>query len=192
MIPADDSPNLDKSWSEFERYSTNDYVRRLLDEQAVAASNIITTDVTSEILSTNRKELKHLASDIHQLNDSLTHSRTETDDKLLSIESTVSNLQGQVDHVNTRLDTMIDSLDWIMSAIERVKMAKTDPPIIKQNSRISISNQGQQEPPNNAQDNLRHRKPDGGSITQQAKQETSTASDICIIMPDEPNDEQNV
>ncbi|CAF4188176.1 unnamed protein product [Adineta steineri] len=178
--------SLDKSWSEFERYSTNDYVRQLLDAQAVATSNIITTDATSEILSTNSEKSKQLLSDIHQLSDDLTRTRIETDEEL---KSTVANLQGQVNDVNGRLDTIIDSLDWIMSGIERVKMAKTDPPIIKQNSRTSISNQKQQEPPSNAQDNLRLRKPDSGSRTQQAKQEGTTASDICIDMTDEPNDE---
>ncbi|CAF4160925.1 unnamed protein product, partial [Adineta steineri] len=50
-------------------------------------------------------------------------------------------------------------------------------------------NQGQQVPPNNAQDNLRLRKPNSGSGTQQPKQEATTASDICIDMTDEPNDE---
>ncbi|CAF4099402.1 unnamed protein product [Adineta steineri] len=181
--------SLDKSWSEFERYSTNDYVRQLLDAQAVATSNIITTDATSEILSTNSNELKHLASDIHELNDGLTHARTETDEELKSIKSTVANLQSQVDTGNARLETIIDSLDWMMSAIARVKMASTDPPVIKENSRTPAPNQGQQVPPNNAQDNLRLRKPNSGSGTQQAKQEATTASDICIDMTDEPNDE---
>ncbi|CAF4043372.1 unnamed protein product, partial [Adineta steineri] len=186
---TDVSLDLDKSWSEFEQYSSNDYVRRLLDIQVVAASNITTTDVTSEILSTNSEKSKQLLSDIHQLSDDLTRTRIETDEEL---KSTVANLQGQVNDVNGRLDTIIDSLDWIMSGIERVKMAKTDPPIIKQNSRTSISNQRQQEPPSNAQDNLRLRKPDSGSRTQQAKQDGTTASDIVIDMTDESKNEQNV
>ncbi|CAF1003624.1 unnamed protein product [Adineta steineri] len=58
--------------------------------------------------------------------------------------------------------------------------------------RTSISNQKQQEPPSNAQDNLRLRKPDSGSRTQQAKQEATTASDIVIDMTDESKNEQNV
>ncbi|CAF3590187.1 unnamed protein product, partial [Adineta steineri] len=143
----------------------------------------------SEILSTNSEKSKQLLSDIHQLSDDLTRTRIETDEEL---KSTVANLQGQVNDVNGRLDTIIDSLDWIMSGIERVKMAKTGPPIIKQNSRTSISNQKQQEPPSNAQDNLRLRKPDSGSRTQQAKQEATTASDIVIDMTDESKNEQNV
>jgi hypothetical protein len=43
MIPLDAS--VDDAWSEFERYSTNDYVRRLLDAQAAGASHTITTDI---------------------------------------------------------------------------------------------------------------------------------------------------
>ncbi len=41
MIPCDVS--IDNAWSEFERYSTNDYVRRVLDTQAANASP---TDIT--------------------------------------------------------------------------------------------------------------------------------------------------
>ncbi len=37
MIPCDES--IDNAWSEFERYSTNDYVRRLLDDEAADASD---------------------------------------------------------------------------------------------------------------------------------------------------------
>ncbi|CAF1085373.1 unnamed protein product [Adineta steineri] len=184
--------SLDKSWSEFERYSTNDYVRQCLDTQTVTTSNIITTDVTSEISSTNSNELKHLASDIHELNDGLTHARNKNDVELESIKSTVSNLQSQVYTGNARLERIIDSLDWMMSAIARVKMASTHPPVIKENPRTSVSNQGQQLPLNNAQDNLRLRKPDSGSRTQQAKQEGTTASDVVIDMTDESNNEQNV
>jgi hypothetical protein len=44
MIPRDQS--VDNAWSEFERYSTNDYVRRLLDLQAVAVSNPIITETS--------------------------------------------------------------------------------------------------------------------------------------------------
>ncbi len=44
MIP--DNPSVDDAWSEFERYSTNDYVRRLLDLQAVAVSNPIITETS--------------------------------------------------------------------------------------------------------------------------------------------------
>lgn len=43
MIPVDES--IDYAWSEFERYSTNDYVRRLLDDQATAFANSLTTDI---------------------------------------------------------------------------------------------------------------------------------------------------
>lgn len=44
MIPQD--PSIDRAWSEFERYSTNDYVRRLLDVQVVDASPTMTADIT--------------------------------------------------------------------------------------------------------------------------------------------------
>jgi hypothetical protein len=42
MIPTDE--NVDRKWSEFERYSTNGYIRQLLDDQAVANANVMTSD----------------------------------------------------------------------------------------------------------------------------------------------------
>lgn len=42
MIPADE--NVNNTWAEFERYSTNDYVRQSLESQAIAHSNVITTE----------------------------------------------------------------------------------------------------------------------------------------------------
>ncbi len=43
MIPINDA--IDQAWSEFERYSTNDYMRKLLDDQAAALAKGITTDI---------------------------------------------------------------------------------------------------------------------------------------------------
>jgi hypothetical protein len=44
MIPIND--DIDRAWSEFERFSTNDYIRQLLDAQVVALAKGITTDIT--------------------------------------------------------------------------------------------------------------------------------------------------
>ncbi|CAF3944847.1 unnamed protein product [Rotaria sp. Silwood2] len=43
MIPIDDT--IDYAWSEFERYSTNDYIRQLLDAQATVLANAMTTNM---------------------------------------------------------------------------------------------------------------------------------------------------
>jgi hypothetical protein len=43
MIPINDG--IDRAWSEFERYSTNGYIRQLLDAQVVALTKGITTDI---------------------------------------------------------------------------------------------------------------------------------------------------
>ncbi len=43
MIPINDA--IDQAWSEFERYSTNDYMRKLLDDQTAALAKGITTDI---------------------------------------------------------------------------------------------------------------------------------------------------
>ncbi|UJR19628.1 hypothetical protein I4U23_022762 [Adineta vaga] len=130
MIPINSS--VDEAWSEFERYSTNDYVRRFLDAQIVAASNIITTDTSSEASSTSNDEAKHLKPDIDQLNNGLIRIQTETKDKFASMEINITNLHTRVNHLDNRLDKVIDSLDWIMGAMVRVKMGRTDPPSIKE------------------------------------------------------------
>ena len=43
MIPINDA--VDHAWSEFERYSTNDYMRQLLDDQAAVLAKGMTTDI---------------------------------------------------------------------------------------------------------------------------------------------------
>jgi hypothetical protein len=42
MIPI--NKNVDHAWSEFERYSTNSYSRKLLDDQAAALAIGMATD----------------------------------------------------------------------------------------------------------------------------------------------------
>ena len=44
MIPMND--NVDHAWSEFERYSTNAYIRQLLDDRTAALAKGLTTDIT--------------------------------------------------------------------------------------------------------------------------------------------------
>ncbi|CAF3545898.1 unnamed protein product [Rotaria socialis] len=44
MIP--EIPYLDNEWSEFERFSTNDYIRYVLDSQIYKAANTITPDIS--------------------------------------------------------------------------------------------------------------------------------------------------
>jgi hypothetical protein len=43
MIPMNDT--IDRAWAEFERYSTNDYTRQLIDIQLASLAKGITTDV---------------------------------------------------------------------------------------------------------------------------------------------------
>ncbi|CAF3925895.1 unnamed protein product, partial [Rotaria sordida] len=131
---------LDKAWSEFERFSTNDYIRQLVDAQTNAASSTIMTDIPSELLATSTDESKWLKSDINQLKDELTRLRTDTSNKSLSMESTVAILQNRIEQIDNRFDRMMaemtsfqDSLNWMMRAMARANMDK-DPPLIVQKS----------------------------------------------------------
>ena len=42
MIPLDES--VDHAWSQFERYSTNSYMRQLLEDQAAVLANTMDTE----------------------------------------------------------------------------------------------------------------------------------------------------
>ncbi|CAF1365347.1 unnamed protein product, partial [Rotaria sordida] len=128
------------AWSEFERFSTNDYIRQLVDAQTNAASSTIMTDIPSELLATSTDESKWLKSDINQLKDELTRLRTDTSNKSLSMESTVAILQNRIEQIDNRFDRMMaemtsfqDSLNWMMRAMARANMDK-DPPLIVQKS----------------------------------------------------------
>lgn len=43
MIPI--NKYVDHAWSEFERYSTNSYIRQLLDDRAAGLARDITADI---------------------------------------------------------------------------------------------------------------------------------------------------
>ncbi|UJR19306.1 hypothetical protein I4U23_022435, partial [Adineta vaga] len=177
MIPANDS--VDKAWSEFERYSTNDYVRHLFDAQIAAASNIITTDVSFEAMSKNTNESNQQKFDTNQLNVALTRIHMETNEKLLSMHSNISD---RVDNIDARLDKLIDSMDWIMTAMARVKMSREDPPYSKQKkSETFVTNQEEQQPTNNTEDNQSPSKP-----------KTPVVSETRLDMQNESNNKQNV
>lgn len=44
MIPKTD--DVDPAWTEFEQYSTNDYIRQLLDAQVGAAANTMSMEIS--------------------------------------------------------------------------------------------------------------------------------------------------
>ena len=92
-----------------------------------------------------------------QLKDELIDSWTDTRENLLTMEENFFSVQNQVKQTDDRVDTMVtqmksvsgnslcpersnsiliqfqDSLNWIMKAMERVKMDK-DPPLFEQKS----------------------------------------------------------
>ncbi|CAF0881846.1 unnamed protein product [Adineta steineri] len=140
---------LDEAWSEFERFSTNDYMRQLVDAQANAASDTIMADIPSELSPTSTDEYKGLQSSIKQLKDELIRLRTDTDSKSSSTEPTASDLQNQIKQIDNRCNEMMTemtsfqkSLNWIMEVMVHPGMNK-DPPLIlpkprKFDSRVRI------------------------------------------------------
>ncbi|CAF4023719.1 unnamed protein product [Rotaria sp. Silwood2] len=135
MIPIDDS--VDYAWSEFERYSTNDYIRQLLDAQVTGLACAMTTDITSESSSRDVDELKRIKSHINDLQDNMEHSHGESGERLQSIENTITELQLKIAHMDERSNkwqkNMRDvnkALDWIMQAMENSKMSESMAPLI--------------------------------------------------------------
>ncbi|CAF3490813.1 unnamed protein product [Rotaria sp. Silwood2] len=97
MIPA--NFHVDNAWSEFERYSTNDYIRQLLAAQTDATTNIVTTDLTSESLTTDADEPKRFKLDINQWKDDFTRAQIDTSGRLSSMESTIAKLERQIEQM---------------------------------------------------------------------------------------------
>ena len=76
----------------------------------------------SELSVTNADQSKRLKSDINQLKDELTRSRTDTNEKILSMKSTVSHLHDQVRQIDNRIEKMFTRMISV-----RVKMEKNPP-----------------------------------------------------------------
>ncbi|CAF4696079.1 unnamed protein product [Rotaria socialis] len=108
MIP--EIPYLDNEWSEFERFSTNDYIRYVLDSQIYKAANTITPDISSEISPTGSDEANSFKSDMINLKNELKHSQNDNSEKLSSVESTVSNLGDQVKQISTHIDEIMQQM----------------------------------------------------------------------------------
>ncbi|CAF4200861.1 unnamed protein product, partial [Adineta steineri] len=114
MIPIND--DVDHAWSEFERYSTNGYIRQLLDDQATALVKGTTTDVTSESSSSNADELKR-------------------------IKTLVIDIQTRFVQMETRCDRWITDMKEMMMAMANAKMSESEPPLIRDTSRTSSISQ---------------------------------------------------
>ncbi|CAF1203398.1 unnamed protein product [Adineta steineri] len=148
MIPIND--DVDHAWSEFERYSTNGYIRQLLDDQATVLIKGTTTDITSESSSNNADELKRIKILVLDIQKDLEDSKIENNDKLESMKSTITDLQTRFVQMETRCDRWImdmkeitASMNWIMMATANAQMGESEPPLITDKSRTSSISQKQ-------------------------------------------------
>ena len=106
----------------------------------------------SELSPTSTDESKWLKSEINQIKDELGHTRRDVTDRLFFVDMAVSHLRYRVDEIDAHMSKMAsvssiivsafteslsifiqleNSLNWIMGAMERVKMDK-EPPYIGQ------------------------------------------------------------
>ena len=127
MIPA--HKHIDNAWSEFERYSTNSYIRQLLDNRAAALGRGITTDMTlvlqilfsilcdliyrSESSTANSDELKRIKSLITDLQMNLEESYNGEKSRLVSMESAIREVQKRLDTMETRSNQSLKNTERV-------------------------------------------------------------------------------
>ncbi|CAF1199462.1 unnamed protein product [Rotaria sordida] len=104
MIPMND--DTDRIWSDFERYSTNDYIRKLLDTQTDSAASAMTADIVSKSLSSNTDESNWVKHDVNQLKEVPTHTHADMSNKLTSMGQTVNDFQSQFKQMDNRFDNI--------------------------------------------------------------------------------------
>ncbi|CAF3856500.1 unnamed protein product [Rotaria magnacalcarata] len=160
MIPADDA--VDYAWSEFERYSTNDYIRQLLDAQTTILANVMTSSIPTESSSSSAADSNYAKSDLNDLQDNVERSHNETTERLESMENAITELQSKIVQMEERTNSQLKNrkyvnkaLDWIMQAMANAKMSELIPPWIGSNSSRSNSiSQRQQNDVQDVQSNL--------------------------------------
>ncbi|UJR20243.1 hypothetical protein I4U23_023374 [Adineta vaga] len=149
MIPLND--DVDHTWSQFERYSTNGYIRQLLDDQTTVLAKGMTNDITSESASSiNADELKRMKTFINNVKYDLEDSRNANNTKLESMKTTITDLQSRFGQMESRCDRWIKemkeiktSLNWMMMAMVNANMGEPEPPLIQVTSRTSSFSQTQ-------------------------------------------------
>ncbi|CAF1315564.1 unnamed protein product [Rotaria sordida] len=197
MIPIDDT--VDYAWSEFERYSTNDYIRQLLDVQATDLANAMNIDITFESSSTNADESKRIQLHINDLQDDIKRSYNETGERLQSMENTITEVQSKFAQMDERshkwLRNMKDvntALDWIMQTMKNAKMSESTPPLIDDTSRANPMSQRQQLDIGRVQSNPYSSTADTKTRQVPLQQERSTAPDFCIEIANRSFDDDSV
>ncbi|CAF1081158.1 unnamed protein product [Adineta ricciae] len=142
MIPMND--DVDYAWSEFERYSTNGYIRELLDDLNTALAKGINTNISSQSASTQVDELSRIKKTISEFQSDLEDTLNDNDDKLDSVKSIITDLKTRVirmeassNQTNKQMNDIKTTLDRIMTALINSNIGKFSPPISRDTSRAN-------------------------------------------------------
>ncbi|CAF4370607.1 unnamed protein product, partial [Adineta steineri] len=115
MIPIND--DVDHARSEFERYSTNGYIRQLLDDQATALVKGTTKMLRkSQSSSSNADELKRIKT------------------LVIDIQTRFVQMETRCDRWITYMKEITTSMNWMMMAMANAKMGGSEPPLITDTS----------------------------------------------------------
>ncbi|CAF0911252.1 unnamed protein product [Rotaria sp. Silwood1] len=111
---------VDKDWSEFECYATNLYVRSLLTKQPLTASILVSSKIRQE-----QESLSNITSHNSRFQSNISHLDMKT------IMEELSSLRKAVLDLRTYSEEMNRYMQWMMDAMERVKMSKEPKPRLK-------------------------------------------------------------
>ncbi|CAF0881591.1 unnamed protein product [Adineta steineri] len=108
---------IDKDWSEFESYATNLYARRIVSGQPTSAAALVPSAARQELLSSSVD-----AFNVPSLTSNLDVKAIT--DEMTSIKKVVGDLRTYAEEMNR-------CMQWMMDAMDRVKMSKEPKPRLR-------------------------------------------------------------
>ncbi|CAF4123035.1 unnamed protein product, partial [Rotaria magnacalcarata] len=115
MIAA--NREIDKEWSEFESYATNLYARTIVSGQPSSAAALVPSAARQEIPQTM----------LDTMNTSLASPNVD----IKAITDEIASIKRSVGDLRTYAEEMNRCMQWMMDAMERVKMSKEPKPKLR-------------------------------------------------------------
>ncbi|CAF1134485.1 unnamed protein product [Rotaria sp. Silwood1] len=106
---------IDKDWSEFESYATNLYARTIVSGKSSSSATVVTSRTHQEIPPTTL--------------DTMNTSQSSSTIDVKGITDEMASIKRVVGDLRTYAEEMNRSMQWMMDAMERVKMSKEPRPI---------------------------------------------------------------
>ncbi|CAF4285885.1 unnamed protein product [Rotaria sp. Silwood2] len=108
---------IDKEWSEFESYATNLYARTIVSGQPSSAATLIPSIARQEVPPTTL--------------DTINASQSPSNIDLKAINDEMASIKRVIGDLRTYAEEMNRCMQWMMDAMERVKMSKEPKPKLR-------------------------------------------------------------